>query len=207
MWSNSYSLEELNYLAENELVEIKPNFIKKDELDLLIGKFGPFLPNKLTKVPLYIATLLKDKAKCIILPPPWMEVGFLQNHLDRERNQEFELVDLHYYFYEIIQIITNKAPSDVNDLKQIKSVVQDISQIRNEKINKILKDIKGASNNSNGVGGSSSSNNYFNNSEKYYLLMNNICARELELIRPFVLEIFNAKIEFNKVNEINNGIY
>jgi len=41
------------------------------------GDFGPFTPQIVTQVPLWLAIALKKRGKCSIRPPQWMSVGEL----------------------------------------------------------------------------------------------------------------------------------
>uniref|UniRef100_A0A7N0V6P0 DNA replication complex GINS protein PSF2 N-terminal domain-containing protein n=1 Tax=Kalanchoe fedtschenkoi TaxID=63787 RepID=A0A7N0V6P0_KALFE len=69
-----FSAEEVEYVAEDELVEIVPN-MRMDALNLVCGDFGPFMPQIATPVPLWLAIALKKRGKCAISPPEWMSVG------------------------------------------------------------------------------------------------------------------------------------
>ena len=85
------SANELEYLAENEEVEIVPRF-QFDSIKLLQrnprsanGHFGPFLPLRPVIVPLWLALQLKQQRLCSISPPSWMSMAKLQETLDEER--------------------------------------------------------------------------------------------------------------------------
>lgn len=86
---------EVEFLAERELVTIIPNFSEnkiclisvatftqpKLMLSLALvssflqGDFGPFNPAMHTQVPLWMAINLRQRRKCRIEPPPWLNVG------------------------------------------------------------------------------------------------------------------------------------
>jgi GINS complex subunit 2 len=107
MWRCNNSINELEFLAENIIIEIIPNF-KKDELNLLCGKFGPFKPNRPTKVPLWLALQYKKNRKCRIVPPGWLEFEILANKVEQEKNNENNLQELTFYFFEILLLLFNK---------------------------------------------------------------------------------------------------
>ena len=65
---------EVEFLAEKEMVTIIPNF-SHDEVFLIGGNVGPFNPSLPMKVPLWMAINLKQRQKCRIQPPDWMQVG------------------------------------------------------------------------------------------------------------------------------------
>ncbi|CAN0521576.1 unnamed protein product, partial [Scytosiphon promiscuus] len=54
---------ELEFIAEDELIEIVPKF-KHGPLHLIQGDFGPFVPQARAKVPLWLAISLKKRQKC-----------------------------------------------------------------------------------------------------------------------------------------------
>ncbi|XP_029416876.1 DNA replication complex GINS protein PSF2 isoform X1 [Nannospalax galili] len=65
---------EVEFLAEKELVTIIPNF-SLDKIYLIGGNLGPFNPGLPVDVPLWLAVNLKQRQKCRLLPPEWMDVG------------------------------------------------------------------------------------------------------------------------------------
>ncbi|EGV94107.1 DNA replication complex GINS protein PSF2 [Cricetulus griseus] len=65
---------EVEFLAEKELVTIIPNF-SLDKIYLIGGDLGPFNPGLPVEVPLWLAINLKQRQKCRLLPPEWMDVG------------------------------------------------------------------------------------------------------------------------------------
>nr|XP_020023820.1 DNA replication complex GINS protein PSF2-like isoform X2 [Castor canadensis] len=65
---------EVEFLAEKELVTIIPNF-SLDKIYLIGGELGPFNPGLPVDVPLWLAINLKQRQKCRLLPPEWMDVG------------------------------------------------------------------------------------------------------------------------------------
>ncbi|XP_026634467.1 DNA replication complex GINS protein PSF2 isoform X2 [Microtus ochrogaster] len=64
---------EVEFLAEKELVTIIPNF-SLDKIYLIGGDLGPFNPGLPVEVPLWLAINLKQRQKCRLLPPEWMDV-------------------------------------------------------------------------------------------------------------------------------------
>ncbi|RMX56578.1 hypothetical protein pdam_00002393 [Pocillopora damicornis] len=65
---------EVEFLAEKEKISIQTNF-SEDKIYLIGGDIGPFNASLPTEVPLWIAIFLKQRRKCRILPPDWMDVG------------------------------------------------------------------------------------------------------------------------------------
>ncbi|XP_012516718.1 PREDICTED: DNA replication complex GINS protein PSF2 [Propithecus coquereli] len=64
---------EVEFLAEKELVTIIPNF-SLDKIYLIGGDLGPFNPGLPVEVPLWLAINLKQRQKCRLLPPEWMDL-------------------------------------------------------------------------------------------------------------------------------------
>ncbi len=61
----NYSPQENEFFAENELIQIVPNF-REDSFNFVSGNFGPFRPAKPVTVPLWLAVYLKERNKCQI---------------------------------------------------------------------------------------------------------------------------------------------
>merc|ERR1712113_1372285 len=78
-YSNIFSYNELEFYAEDELVEILPRFSlpNKGLLRLLSGTYGPFCISKKIKVPFWVAILLQKDDKCTIIEPLWMDIKIL----------------------------------------------------------------------------------------------------------------------------------
>ena len=63
--------QEIEFFAENELIEIIPGF-KGGKLNFICGSFGPFKPAKPIEVPLWLAIYLKQRKKCDVQIPNWL---------------------------------------------------------------------------------------------------------------------------------------
>lgn len=172
MWRESFTNPELEFLAEQTLIEVFPNF-KKEPIELSSGTYGPFKPNKKTVVPLWFAIQLKKNKKCKIVVPSFLEQNFLQDTLETEKNEKSSLFPLPDYFFEVAQILFSEAGDDFLDLKETRGTVEDIAAIRNEKINKTLEEIK---------------------TDELHFKVENYNQREIEQIRPFLTGIFNKRI-------------
>lgn len=128
-----------------------------------------------------MAIKLREKEKVRILIPFWMEIDFLKSHLRREKEFSESLMELPYYFFEIMYIMFQRSPKELKQIEIVKALISDIEAIRNEKINNIIKSIK---------------------NQKYIFTTENICAKEMEIIRPFVCEVLNSSEKlFNLMNE------
>lgn len=61
------------FMCEEELIEIIPNFKFPKQLNLISGDFGPFIPQVPTKVPIWLALNLHEQHKCTIMLPKWIK--------------------------------------------------------------------------------------------------------------------------------------
>lgn len=75
---------EIEFIGENRLVSIIPNF-SHDQIYLIGGVCGPFRAGLSTQTPLWLAAMLKQKQKCRIVPPTWMDVDNLENMKEEEK--------------------------------------------------------------------------------------------------------------------------
>uniref|UniRef100_A0A3Q4MH73 GINS complex subunit 2 n=1 Tax=Neolamprologus brichardi TaxID=32507 RepID=A0A3Q4MH73_NEOBR len=78
---------EVEFLAEKEMVKIIPNF-SLDKVFLIGGDLGPFNPGLPIDVPVWLALNLKQRQKCRIIPPEWMDVEKLEEMRDLERKED-----------------------------------------------------------------------------------------------------------------------
>ena len=60
------------FLAEEEVIEVIPNFKYPRKLLLISGDYGPFQPSIPVKVPLWLALNLQRQHKCTIVMPKWV---------------------------------------------------------------------------------------------------------------------------------------
>jgi len=79
-----------------------------------------------------------------------------------------------------------RANDDIEDFSEVKQFVENISAVRQSKINKILDSVQ---------------------AEMLTLKLNSICAKELEQIRLFLNEAFTIKLESLTTNYSGDVIY
>ena len=181
MWRDLINASELDYLSENYLIEIIPNF-HAPKISLVSGEYGPFKPNKIIKIPLWLAVKYRNNNQCKIIIPSTYENSYLNGVLESEKENKTSLFDLPPNFFEISNILFNNAEDDFEDIKKTRCFVADIKTIRQNKINNMLKNIK---------------------NNDLYLKLNGLTSMELEQIRPLLksvfplrLQIVNSKIQY-----------
>lgn len=172
MWRDSFSNLELEYLAESTLIYIIPNF-RKDQIHLLSGDYGPFKPNKMIQVPLWLAVNYRKNKKCKIMIPSYLETNFLTTKIEQEKESKGTLTQLPNFFFEIAQILFSQAEEDFFDIKLTRGMVEDLAAMRVEKINQILEGL--------------------NEGELTYKLTS-FNEKEIEQVRPFLTTVFPMKL-------------
>ena len=197
MWRDLINASELDYISENYLIEILPNF-HSDKISLVSGDYGPFKPNKIIKIPLWLAVKYRNNNQCKIIIPSIYENSYLNGVLESEKENKNSLFDLPPNFFEISNILFNNAEDDFEDIKKTRCFVADIRTLRQNKINNMLKNIK---------------------NDDLYLKLNGLTSIELEQIRPLLKNIFPFRLQiknninidythyllFNKTNDEENN--
>uniref|UniRef100_A0A8C3PTM9 GINS complex subunit 2 n=1 Tax=Calidris pygmaea TaxID=425635 RepID=A0A8C3PTM9_9CHAR len=97
---------EAEFLAEKELVTIVPNF-SLDRIHLIGGDLGPFNPGLPVEVPVWLAINLKQRQKCRLIPPEWMDVEKLEEIRDRERKEDTFTPMPSPYYMELTKLLLN----------------------------------------------------------------------------------------------------
>ena len=192
MWRDIINASESDYISENYLIEIIPSF-HSEKISLVSGEYGPFKPNKIIKLPLWLAVKFRNNNQCKIIIPSIYENSYLNSVLESEKENKNSLFDLPPNFFEISNILFNNAEDDFDDIKKTRCFVADIKTLRQNKINNMLKNIK---------------------NEDLYLKLNGLTSIELEQIRPLLKNIFpfrlkikgNVNIDYTQENnEIENN--
>ncbi|KAK6145352.1 hypothetical protein DH2020_022172 [Rehmannia glutinosa] len=162
--ASPFSAAELEFLAEDEMIEIVPN-LRMDPLNFISGDFGPFRPQIATQVPLWLAVALKKRGKCTIRAPEWMSVDKLAQVLESERDSE-KFQPLPFHYVEISRLLFDYAREDIPDIYMVRSLIEDIKDVRFHKIGTGLEIIS--------------------KERTYALRLKNLSAMEANIVRPFI---------------------
>jgi GINS complex subunit 2 len=103
------------FIAENELIEIITNRnIAQIKLITVYqinkGTYGPFQPLERHTVPIWLAILFKNKHKCKIINPEFLDPSilgltvYLKDQLQQEQ-QSLEFSDLPFFYQEISNLL------------------------------------------------------------------------------------------------------
>ena len=109
-------MEFCEFLAEEEQIEIIPNFKYNKQLNLISGDFGPFQPSIPCKVPLWLALNLKRQYKCTIIIPKWvtelMKAHESQIGADGKRRDLIQMP--HEHWREILKLLESSCDLEPN---------------------------------------------------------------------------------------------
>ncbi|KAF7848034.1 hypothetical protein BT93_L2353 [Corymbia citriodora subsp. variegata] len=159
-----FTAQEIEFVAEDELIEIVPN-MRMDPLNLICGDFGPFLPQIAAQVPLWLAVALKKRGKCTIRPPEWMSLEKLTRVLEAERDSEREFQSLPFHYVEISRLLFDHARDDIPDIYMVRSLIEDIRDVRFHKVQSSLESFDGRTS---------------------AVQIKSLSAMEVNIVRPFV---------------------
>ncbi|KAF9912838.1 DNA replication protein psf2 [Linnemannia zychae] len=170
---------EIEFLAENELIEIEAAIDTRTDLELLSGTLPALKPLRTNKVPLWMAISLKKKHKCNIRVPAWMTVEALQRTLKEEQTDE-KFSPLPYHYMEIAQILLENAMDDIPSADATRTLLKDLREARQSKAREGVEAL--------GLN---------------YIQMDNIGLMEINEIRPFFTKAF---FEIHKLKPAVAGI-
>ena len=124
-------VERLDFMAQEEMVHIVPNF-SMERVDFLSGRFGPFEPPEETKVPLWLALLLREAGRCTIKTPSWMNTERLRESL-QEEEKEAGFSSFPFHYSEMAKMLC-RYRADVKECTEVERLLLCIDNLRDEKI-------------------------------------------------------------------------
>lgn len=127
------SLQQAEFLAEDELIEISP-MVVAGTVQLVSGDFGPFEPSIAIAVPLWLALAMKKLRRCHVLPPRWLTVAEVERVLQLEREREDALQEIPHFFFQIAAVLLHRAEDDLQAPGRLRRSVEDLSSIRAGKL-------------------------------------------------------------------------
>lgn len=137
LFQPSLSCSEVEFLAEHSSVTIVPNF-KEAKLFFLTGDFGPFQPGMPIEVPLWLAVLLKQRSKCKMHCPDWLDTENLSEFKEAEQNNDVFTKPPVPHYKEVASLLLKCAPEDIPKADEIRTLVKDIWDIRTAKLRKSI---------------------------------------------------------------------
>ena len=114
---------EIEFLAEKEKVKIVPNFTS-DMLLLLQGDCGPFKAGLPLDVPLWVAVNLRQRQKCRILQPEWMDLEQLEESKEKEKEDALFTELPNEHIFVAANMILDVATPDIGRADEIKTAIK-----------------------------------------------------------------------------------
>lgn len=181
---SSFSPAEMEFLAEDETLEIVPN-MRMEPINLISGDYGPFRPQIATHVPVWLAVALKKRGKCTIRAPVWMTIERLTQVLEAERESPREFQPLPFHYVEISKLLFDHAREDIPDMYMVKSLIEDIRDVRFHKVELGLETISGRT---------------------HAVKLKNLSAMEVNIVRPFLVRTLQAYYKHDSPDMIQQPI-
>ena len=114
---------EIEFLAEKDTVKIVPNFTS-NTLYLLEGDVGPFNAGLPLEVPIWLATDLRQRQKCRILQPDWMDIERLEEAKEIEQTEALFSELPNPQLFVTANLILDVATSDITKADKIKTIIK-----------------------------------------------------------------------------------
>lgn len=122
-------------------------------------------PLQKVDVPLWVACLLKDKARCNIVPPAWLQEDSLRAIYEQELKDQYQFSSqLPWEWLEIAQCLLDVAPDDMGaPVPVIRTLLRDVREVRQAKARTGMKELN-----------------------ESHMRMDNLGNMEVNEMRPFV---------------------
>uniref|UniRef100_UPI00398EF2CC DNA replication complex GINS protein PSF2 n=1 Tax=Pristiophorus japonicus TaxID=55135 RepID=UPI00398EF2CC len=124
---------EVEFLAEKQTVTIIPNF-SLDKIYLITGDLGPFNPGLPVDVPVWLAINLKQRQKCRIIAPDWMDVEKLEHIKEQERKEDTFTPMPSPHYVELTKLLLNHASDNIPKADEIRTLIKDTWDTRIAKL-------------------------------------------------------------------------
>ncbi|XP_018619071.1 DNA replication complex GINS protein PSF2 isoform X3 [Scleropages formosus] len=99
-----------------------------------MGDLGPFNPGLPVNVPVWLALNLKQRQKCRIVPPEWMDVEKLEEIREQERKEDMFTPMPSSHYMELTKLLLNHASDNIPRADEIRTLVKDIWDTRVAKL-------------------------------------------------------------------------
>jgi GINS complex subunit 2 len=142
---SSFLPGELEFMAENELVEIRPTQ-SQPRLHLVCGHFGPFTAGISAHVPLWLARTLMEGGRARLVFPEWLRKKGLEDKIREEREEENlkRFTDVPFRYVELGEVLLREAEEECIEVgakpNVIAELLQELQSVREEKISTFVKE-------------------------------------------------------------------
>jgi GINS complex subunit 2 len=124
---------EVDFLLEDEHIEIVPHFGYNDKLYFISGDVGPFKANIKASVPLWLALNIRKSGLCKLIAPEWFNAVKLAGWVEDEKKHE-ALVNVPENMFHVARALLSAAPEDFPNSEILRRCIQVLSEIRHQKI-------------------------------------------------------------------------
>lgn len=100
------------------------------------GDVGPFKPGLPVSVPLWLAVNLRQRQRCRLVRPGWLEVERLEEVRDMEKEDPLFTEMPASNIFVVTNLILDCAKEDIEKADQVRMVLRDIWDIRQAKLRK-----------------------------------------------------------------------
>ncbi|KZS98083.1 Psf2-domain-containing protein [Sistotremastrum niveocremeum HHB9708] len=159
-------------IACEELIDIVPLF-SMNRIRLISGVYGPFRPPAKARVPLWMASNLKLKKRCRIIPPDWLTERLT------EETTKAPFSELPFRYAEMAKVLLDVASDDIESPDKIMSLLKDLRDARQAKSREGLRKLDGIA-----------------------LSLPNLCAMEINEIRPFFVKAMHVMIQLTPEKQV-----
>ncbi|XP_050733749.1 probable DNA replication complex GINS protein PSF2 isoform X2 [Eriocheir sinensis] len=130
---------EIEFLAEKTPISIVPNFTQ-EKLYLISGDVGPFAPGIPVEVPLWLGLNLRQRGKCRLVMPDWLDEEKLAEKKEEETQSKVftEMPSEHYLI--IAQLLLAAEPEGIPNPQEVKTLIKDIWDLRISKLRSSVAD-------------------------------------------------------------------
>lgn len=166
----------MEFLAENDTIEVVPNFTHA-QMHLIQGDVGPFKAGHRVRVPLWLAVTLRQRHRCKMVRPDWMEKERLEELREQERESAFFTEMPAAHIFETANIILDVATEDIENADDIRTILKDVWDMRQAKLRKSV--------------------DTFIQGEYLHAKINHLQLIELNTVRPLLPHAFD---QINRLN-------
>lgn len=173
------SSSKVDFLAEEEHIEIVPNF-PMAVIRLCEGNYGPFRPNHKISVPFWLAQHLRRMHRCKLVLPEWLTIENLRNAVMEEEEEEnrTRFTKTNPFYMSVAAMLLEVGREDIEDDATVWNQLQDMWDRRKTKIRNGMHALTG---------------------DDRFIQMNNISLLELDGARPVFMKALD---QFRQLEEV-----
>lgn len=139
------SPEELEFFAEEDLIQIVPNCsVPGDYIDGVLERYGPFRPQQVVEVPVWLALQFHKRNKARIILPEWLSSKQLSESIEQERSSPDAFSQQPYYFMELACLLLEHAKAcfaSNDEYMQVRDKLANLVNVRRHKMEEGLHQI------------------------------------------------------------------